>query len=115
MKDAITKDLRPVLRRTALVALSTLLAFATQAAAAADWELGQHLASECVACHQASGRRLEGIPAIVGLPTDQFVALMDAYSRKQRENTVMQAIASRLSPDEIEALAAYYGSLKAAD
>lgn len=91
------------------------LAFMTPAAVAADWELGQHLSAECAACHQSSGRRQGGIPAITGMPTDQFVALMRAYKERQRENAVMLAIAARLSPDEIEALAAYYGSLKAAD
>jgi cytochrome c553 len=113
MKGLVAIGLRHALRRAAL-ALSAVLALATQAVAA-DWELGQHLSSECAACHQTSGRRLGGIPAIVGLPPDQFVALMGTYSEKQRENPVMQAIAARLSQDEIEALAAYYGSLKAAD
>jgi cytochrome c553 len=102
------------LRRAAL-ALSAVLAFTTPPAAAADWELGQHLSSECVTCHRAGGRPQGGIPAIVGLPADQFVALMRAYGDKQRENPVMQAIAARLSQDEIEALAAYYGSFKAAE
>ncbi|HEY5794893.1 MAG TPA: c-type cytochrome [Bosea sp. (in: a-proteobacteria)] len=113
MKEQVAIPVRPALRR-AVLALSAVLAFATQAVAA-DWELGQHLSSECAICHQASGRQQGGIPAILGLPTDQFVALMRAYRERQRENPVMQAIAARLSQDEIEALAAYYGSLKAAD
>ena len=99
----------------AAMAMPLAFALLIQAAAAADWELGQHLSSECAACHQASGRRQGGIPAIVGLPADQFIALMGAYRGRQRENPVMQAIAARLSSDEIEALAAYYGSLKAAE
>lgn len=113
MKRFIAIRMRHLLRRSA-IALSAVLALATQAVAA-DWELGQHLSSECATCHQTSGRQQGGIPAILGLPIDQFVALMRAYSQKQRENPVMQAIAARLSADEIEALAAYYGSLKAAD
>lgn len=113
MKRFIAIRVGHELRRAGL-ALSAMLALAVQAAAA-DWELGQHLSTECAACHQTSGRRLGGIPAIVGLPPDQFVALMGAYSERQRENPVMQAIAARLSRDEIEALASYYGSLKAAD
>jgi cytochrome c553 len=96
------------------IGLSAVLSPMGQAMAA-DWELGQHLSAECVACHQTSGRRQGVIPAITGLPPEQFVALMRAYGDRQRENPVMQAIAARLSPDEIEALASYYGSLKAAD
>lgn len=87
-------------------------AFAARAHAAGDRALGEHLSSECTACHQTSGRQQGGIPAIIGLPADQFVALMGAYKDKHRDNQVMQTIAGRLAQDEIEALAAYYGSLK---
>lgn len=102
------------MRALAAIALPALLAFASQAVAA-DWELGQHLSSECATCHRPGARGQGGIPAIMGLPADQFVALMRAYRDRQRENPVMQAIAARLAPDEIEALAFYYGSLKSVD
>jgi len=84
-------------------------------AAAADVALGEYLAAECASCHQASGRRQGGIPAIIGLPADQFVALMEAYRRGQRDNQVMRTIAAGLSADEIAALAAYYAGLKPAE
>lgn len=87
---------------------------ADPAVAAGDRALGEYLSSECTACHQTSGRQVGGIPAIVGHPSDQFVALMGAYKDKHRENQVMQTIAGRLSQDEIQALAAYYESLKPA-
>lgn len=76
-----------------------------------DRELGQYLSSECVTCHQLSGKQSEGVPAIVGWPEDQFVAVMRAYKNRERENAVMRTIAGRLSPSDIEALAAYFGSL----
>lgn len=82
------------------------------ASAAGDKALGEYLASECSTCHQSSGRQVGGIPAIIGHPADQFVALMITYRDKQRDNQVMQTIAGRLSQEEIEALAAYYESLK---
>ncbi len=90
------------------------VALAPQAHASGDFALGQHLSSECATCHQTSGRQQGGIPAIIGVPADQFVALMGAYKGRQRENQVMQAIAGRLTQAEIEALAAYYGGLKPA-
>ena len=80
--------------------------------AAGDKALGEHLSSECAACHQTSGRQVGGIPAIVGHPADQFVALMNAYMTRQRDNVVMQTIAARLTAEELLALAAYYESLK---
>jgi cytochrome c553 len=84
----------------------------TPAGAVGDRALGEHLASECTSCHQLSGREAGGIPAIVGVAPDQFVALMGAYKDQQRESQVMRAIAGRLTQNEIEALAAYFGSLR---
>lgn len=80
--------------------------------ASGDVALGEYLSSECTACHQTSGRQVGGIPAIVGHPADQFVALMDAYRDKHRDNQIMQTIAGRLTREELLALAAYYESLK---
>ena len=84
----------------------------TPAVAAGDRALGEHLSSECAACHQISGRQVGGIPAIVGYPADQFLALMDAYRNKDRDNQVMQTIAGRLTREELAALAAYYEGVK---
>lgn len=85
---------------------------AVEAHASGDRAFGEYLSSECATCHQASGKQVGGVPAIVGYPADQFVALMDAYRQRHRENQVMQTIAGRLSEDEIAALAAYYASLR---
>jgi cytochrome c553 len=84
------------------------------AGAAGDRALGEYLSSECAACHQTSGRQVGGIPAIVGYPADQFIALMEAYRDKHRENQVMRTIAGRLTREELLALAAYYENLKPA-
>lgn len=94
-----------------LLALGLLLACAP-AKAAGDRVLGEYLSAECTSCHQTSGRQVGGIPAIVGQPAGQFVALMNAYRERQRDNQVMQAVAARLSGEEIAALAAYYETLK---
>lgn len=80
----------------------------TDVVAAGDRELGQYLSSECVTCHQLSGRVSGGVPKIVGLPTDHFIAVMTAYKTKQLDHPVMQSIAGRLNEDEIAALAAYF-------
>lgn len=76
-----------------------------------DRDLGEYLSSECVTCHQPSGKVVEGIPAIIGWPEDQFVAVMQSFKRRERDNQVMQTMASRLSDAEMAALAAYFGSL----
>ena len=74
--------------------------------------MGQYLSSECVTCHQLSGK-YDGIPPIVGWPEQSFVEIMNEYRNKNRGNPVMQTIANRLSPEEIAALASYFGSVKA--
>ncbi len=85
---------------------------ATNVHASGDRALGQYLSSECVTCHQVSGR-FDGIPPIIGWPEESFVEIMNEYRNKDRQNPVMQTIAGKLSPEEIAALAAYFGSLKA--
>jgi cytochrome c553 len=103
--------------RRASLQLAALAAFATLPAtmlhASGDRALGQYLSAECVTCHQLSGK-YDGIPPIIGWPEASFVQIMNEYRNKDRQNPVMQTIANRLSPDEIAALAVYFGSLKAA-
>ncbi|MGL4637209.1 MAG: c-type cytochrome [Beijerinckiaceae bacterium] len=83
-----------------------------QGTAKGDKELGQYLSSECVTCHQLSGKTVGSIPPIVGWPENQFLAVMAAYKNKDRDNNVMQTIAGKLKDDEVAALAAYFGALK---
>lgn len=78
---------------------------------AADIAFGEYLSGECVTCHRLDGQD-KGIPAIVGWPADQFVAVLQAYKAKDRDNLVMQTIAGRMSNDDMAALAAYFESLK---
>ena len=94
------------------MALGVMLMASTGSASCGqgDPALGQYLSSECVTCHQMSGE-YQGIPPIVGWPTQIFVEIMNEYRTRQRANPIMQTIAARLSPEEIAALAAYFGSL----
>ena len=95
-----------VLAALAAVSILTSLDFC----AAADRAFGEYLSSECVTCHQLSGR-FEGIPSIVGWPEASFIAIMKQYRMKERANPVMQNIAAKLSEEEIAALATYFGSI----
>jgi cytochrome c553 len=96
---------------TALVAIALVLAGHRFGAAAGDRELGEYLSSECVTCHQLSGK-YDGIPPIVGWPEESFIAILSEYREKRRENQVMRSIAIKFTDEEIAALAAYFGSLK---
>ena len=75
-----------------------------------DRVFGEYLSSECVTCHQVSGR-YDGIPPIIGWPEESFVEIMNEYRQKKRPNAVMQTLAARLSDEELAALAAYFGAL----
>lgn len=103
--------------RLGALILAVAVAFAVKANTPApkkgDRELGEYLSSMCVACHQVSGKVTAGIPAIVAWPEDQFVAVMHAYKDGTRDNETMRTISHRLSQDEIEALAAFFGGLPA--
>ena len=105
---------RNLARHFVLAVTALLLAASAQKIqAAGDKAFGEYLSSECVTCHQASGR-FEGIPSIVGWPEASFVAIMKQYRARERANPVMQTIAGKLTEEEISALAAYFGSLKPA-
>jgi len=92
----------------------TALLYAPPLSAAGDRALGEYLSSECVTCHQLSGQS-QGIPPIVGRPDSHFVEAMNEYRSKRRDNAIMQTIAGKFSDAEIEALAAYFGSMKPRD
>jgi cytochrome c553 len=95
----------------AILAMLATQAVAGEAPLAGDRELGEYLSSECVTCHQLSGK-YEGIPSIVGWPPDSFTGVLTDYREKRRENPVMRSIAVKFTDEEIAALAAYFGSLR---
>ncbi|MFZ1893694.1 MAG: hypothetical protein WAU59_06370 [Rhodoplanes sp.] len=96
---------------TALVAIALVLASERCGVAGGDRELGEYLSSECVTCHQLSGK-YDGIPPIIGWPSESFIEVLTDYRDKRRENLVMRSIAVKFTDDEIAALAAYFGGLK---
>ena len=76
----------------------------------ADIDYGEYLSGECVTCHNKKGKDT-GIPSIIGLDADVFVALMLAYKSKDMENPVMQMIAGKLDDNQIGSLALYFSKL----
>jgi cytochrome c553 len=97
---------------TLSVAVVTSLLSPPARSAGGDKAFGEYLAGECVACHLPSGKQVGGIPAIVALPEDAFIAMMQSYAKKERDNVVMQTVAAKFKDDELAALAAYFGGLK---
>jgi cytochrome c553 len=97
--------------RPRILMILPLIAACTPALAAADIELGRHLARECMTCHR-SATPTSTIPSIFGMAETAFAEVVKAYRDKRLANDVMQNIAGRLKDDEIEALAAYFARTK---
>jgi cytochrome c553 len=91
--------------RAALPLLAAICLLGPQALAADD-ELGAFLSETCTACHQADVRD-SAIPSIAGMDQAKFISLIQAYRSGMRTNSVMQAVATSLSDEEIAALAHY--------
>ncbi len=87
-----------------------VLATAT-GAHSADVELGRYLANECMTCH-SSATATSTIPNIFGLSEAHLNQVIRAYRAKSLPNPVMQNIASRLSDEDIGALASYFATGK---
>ena len=77
-------------------------------------EYGAYLASECFTCHRLDAHE-GGIPPLGHLPKEYFIVAMQEYRTGNRRNPAMVAVAMALGRDEIEALAAYYASLRDAE
>ena len=77
-----------------------MLSWSAQAGANDQVAYGQYLSGECVTCHQVSGED-KGIPSIVGWEPEAFIAVMNSYKNKERDNKVMITIAGALSDDEM--------------
>lgn len=76
-----------------------------------DPDYGAYLATECVGCHKADGADA-GIPSITNWPVEDFVIALHAYRSNHRTNPAMQLVASRLSDEEIAALAAHFAAIE---
>ncbi|ADZ71125.1 c-type cytochrome [Polymorphum gilvum] len=80
-------------------------------ALAGDPAYGEYLSSECVTCHQITGRA-DGIPSIIGWPKEAFIRALFEYKTNVRSHQVMKNMTVNLGNEEIAALAAYFGSIE---
>jgi sulfide dehydrogenase cytochrome subunit len=90
------------------MAASLVVSFAKRSFAA-DNDQGAQLAATCAACHRLDGHD-RGIPSIVGLSEEQFVAVMRAFKSGERSGPIMRTMARSLSNEEIAILARYFAA-----
>lgn len=102
------RPLPSVLGAIALGAVCTVSAMADE-----QIEYGEYLSGECTTCHRDGSN--VSIPPIVGWPKNAFIAVMEAYKKGERDNKAMVSVARSLDADQIEALAAYFATIKPKD
>jgi thiosulfate dehydrogenase len=109
---------RVLLRSFAALAMGASLPLA----GAADLELGERLAGQgdasrglkpCAECHGTNGGGSEeiGAPRLAAMGEGYLVRQIDNFRDGNRRHPIMQPWAEALTPDEIQAAAAYYASL----
>lgn len=91
--------------------ISLLASGAVQAGG--DAARGQELSADCVDCHGADGKGVDGNPAIAGLDEMKHFEALKAYKSGERtdEGDVMLMFTEELSEQDMADLAAYYATL----
>lgn len=104
------------MNRISKICLGIALGFLSlNAVAAGDLELGKAKAMYCATCHGAAGERIlpmwqGGESALNELSASKIVAALKAYRSGQRFHPMMQFFVMPMTEQDMEDIAAYYGS-----
>jgi len=79
------------------------------AALAADAPPG---ATSCSGCHSPTATDTSTPPRLVGRDPEKMVAALQEFRGGQRKGTIMDRIVKGFTPEEIQAIAAWYGAQK---
>jgi cytochrome c553 len=99
--------------RTLLIATATALALVQPAVqAAGDAEAGKAKSAPCAACHGPDGKTptTPAFPILAGQYANYLVRALEDYKTGKRKNPIMVGLASTLTEQDREDLAAYYAS-----
>ena len=102
-----------MMNRSFLIAAAASVAFGSAAGvSASDIAAGKTKATEvCASCHGADGNSAAAdFPKLGGQHADYLAKALRDYKSGQRKNAIMAGFAQALSKQDIENLAAYYGS-----
>lgn len=101
------------MKRSLLLALA-LAAAATAQAAPADIAKGKQTAETvCAACHGADGNSAASAnPSLAGQPEQYLAKQLRDFKKGNRKNPIMMGMASSLSDDDVNNVAAYFASQK---
>ncbi|HET7366619.1 MAG TPA: c-type cytochrome [Burkholderiales bacterium] len=99
-------------RITIAIAALALAVVARVAYADADIGAGKAKADACAGCHGANGEGVGSNQPLAGKSTEDFTKAIAEYKAGTRKNAAMKMFSSKLTPQDVENLAAYYASLK---
>jgi len=78
-------------------------------------QAGKDAAAGCGGCHGETGiSKTPGMPSMVGLDPEYFVAAVNAYKTGQRKNDMMKSLVGALNEESVNNLALYYALQKPA-
>ena len=98
--------------RPVALALMALLV-APSWAMAQDVAAGRRVAQTCQGCHGMDGMsKMPGAPHLAAQDAGYVSAQLLAYKSGARQNEVMTVVAEGLTPEQIEAVAAYYAAVE---
>ena len=99
--------------RSAALAAAGGVWLSGSAAWAADAAVGKARAQPCVVCHGALGlSTLPDAPNLAAQPAIYLSAQLRAFRSGERRHEVMNVIAKPLTDDDIDALAAWFSSIR---
>jgi cytochrome c553 len=104
----------PAARAAALCAGSAFcLAAQDRAEAQGDVKAGRAKAEVCAVCHGLDGlAKIAEAPNLAGQNEGYLIAQLTAFKAGERKNEMMSIVIQKLSPDDIEDLAAYYSAIE---
>ena len=97
-----------------VAAVAAIAATGTGVASAVNLDAGRKFAAEvCVACHGVDGNSPnQEYPKIGGQHPDYLAKALRDYQTGARNNAIMKGFAGMLKSDDIDNVAAWYGSQK---
>jgi len=101
-----------MIQKFATVVIVGWLGVIGSAQAAGDVAAGKTKAALCISCHGEKGEGVAPNPKLAGISDADLLKALKDYKSGAKANPIMNGLAATLSDQDMENLAAYYGSFK---
>ena len=102
------------MKHAVMLFLVALLTYAPPSPAQ-DTGAGRTLAATCTTCHGTDGNSVQGVPpSIAGRPSAELYQAMKDFQAGKRPATIMHQHARGYTDAQLQAIAAYFASVKPA-